>query len=331
MSAAPDRRIPLTLLGGFLGSGKTTWLRHQLHQGRMTDAIVIVNEAADVPVDDMLLSKSTDIRVLAGGCACCEGKAALIALLRQICDQRVDSSRDGADPGHIVLETSGLADPGPIVDCIRSDPVLRHHIVVREIIVAVDALHGLGYLKSEPLGRGQVETADRLVITKVDAADSAGLGRLRATLEALNPGAALSAAAMGSAVALPEAGDARAEPLPALEGAGAEPVIATTVRLEDGADWTAFGLWLSALLHARGDDLVRVKGVVRTPSGRLLLQSVRKVVQSPEILPDHVTAGKDDNCIVFIGRGFRPEQLAPSLKRFAGLGVVTNAPAIAGA
>jgi len=69
---------------------------------------------------------------------------------------------------------------------------------------------------------------------------------------------------------------------------------------------------------------------VRTPSGRLLLQSVRKVVQSPEILPDHVTAGKDDNCIVFIGKGFRPEQLAPSLKRFAGLGVMTNAPAIAG-
>jgi len=330
MSAAPDRRIQLTLLGGFLGSGKTTWLRHQLHHGKMTDAIVIVNEAADVPVDDMLLFNSTDIRVLAGGCACCEGKAALIALLREICDQRVDSSYDGARHEHIVLETSGLADPGPIVDAIRSDPVLHHHIVVHEIIVAVDALHGLRYLGSEPLGRRQIETADRLVITKVDTANSSELRCLRATLAAVNPGAALSASAMGSAAELPDVGDARAEPLPALEGAGDEPVIATTIRLEEGADWTAFGLWLSALLHARGDDLIRVKGVVRTPSGRLLLQSVRKVVQSPEILPDHVTAGKDDNCIVFIGKGFRPEQLAPSLKRFAGLGVMTNAPAIAG-
>ncbi len=325
MTDAPDRRIPLTLLGGFLGSGKTTWLRHQLHHGKMTDAIIIVNEAADVPVDDMLLFKATDIRVLSGGCACCDGRAGLLALLRDICDQRVDTSYDGARHEHIVLETSGLADPGPIVDAIRSDPVLLHHIVVHEIIVVVDALHGLRYLTSEPLGRRQIETADRLVITKVDAANEEELKRLRATLELINPAAALSGSVMGSAATLPEVGDARAEPLPALDGGIEVPVIATTVRLEPGADWTAFGMWLSALLHARGDDIVRVKGIVQTPSGRLLLQSVRKVVQSPEILPDHVTARKNDNCIVFIGKGFRPDDLGRSLKRFAGLGVVANA------
>ncbi len=321
MSVEAETRVPLTLLGGFLGSGKTTWLRHQLHHGTMADALVIVNEAADVPVDDMLLHRSSEIRVLAGGCACCDGRAGLIALLRRFCDQRVDDRHSGPRHEHIVLETSGLADPGPIVEAIRSDPVLMHHIVVREIVVAVDALHGIGYLKSEPLGRRQVETADRLILTKADVAGEDTLRRLRATLETVNPGARLSASARGSAAALPDTGDMAAADLPALDGSEGGRVVSTSIRLPRGTDWTAFGLWLSALLHARGDDLVRVKGVVRTPSGRLLLQSVRKVVQSPEILPGTVTAGKDENCVVFIGRGFRPRDLKMSLRRFAGLDV----------
>src|SRR5690606_23663230 len=90
MRSGKDRRVPLTLLGGFLGSGKTTWLRHQLHHGEMAESLVIVNEAADVPVDDMLLFRSSEIRLLAGGCACCDGRERMIALLRQFCNQRVD-------------------------------------------------------------------------------------------------------------------------------------------------------------------------------------------------------------------------------------------------
>ena len=92
------------------------------------------------------------------------------------------------------------------------------------------------------------------------------------------------------------------------------------LKLEIGEDidWTAFSVWLSALIHARGDDILRVKGVVRTPAGRLLLHSVRKIVQSPEILPDDRPLG-DDNGLVFIGRGFGTDQLARSLRHFAGL------------
>jgi G3E family GTPase len=83
-------------------------------------------------------------------------------------------------------------------------------------------------------------------------------------------------------------------------------------------DWTAFTVWLSALLHARGDDVVRVKGVVRTPAGRLLLQTVRKVVQSPEILPEQAEEhGREDDTIVVIGRGYTAEELKCSLRKFA--------------
>lgn len=305
----------LTVLGGFLGSGKTTWLRHQLHHGRLADAFVIVNEAAETSVDDALLTRSAKIAVLAGGCACCTARDDLVKLLRRVCDMRVRG--DEGRFGEIVLETSGLADPGPIVAAIRADPVLVHHIVIGEIVVAVDAIYGLQHLREEPLGRSQVELADRLIVTKLDAAQPGNLARLLATLHALNPGASLSGAVKGSECALPEFVGVEAEPLEA--AAGGAPILATTVAIADDIDWTAFSVWLSALLHARGDDILRVKGVVRTPAGRLLLQSVRKIMQSPEILPDDRDQPIGaDNSLVFIGRGFRSEDLSRSLRHFAG-------------
>ena len=123
---------------------------------------------------------------------------------------------------------------------------------------------------------------------------------------------------MGSGMSLPDFAHETAEPLPELPGDAAAPIKATSIDIDETIDWAAFSVWLSALLYARGDDIMRVKGVVRTPAGRLLLQSVRHVVQSPEILPDggEKVDGKD-NSIVIIGRGFDPKSLLPSLRYFA--------------
>jgi G3E family GTPase len=315
MTRPAEGRLRLTILGGYLGSGKTTWLRHQLHAGTFgPNTHVMVNEAAETPVDDALLGAVT---LLAGGCCCCVGQGAFIATLRRICDGR---SREGAARlDRIVLETSGLADPGAIVAAIQADPVLVNHILVGETLVAVDALHALAQLTTEPLGRRQVGAADRLILTKTDACAPAALAALRATLAMLNPGAELVAAVLGENVALPhlppDTTPAPLPPFPAEDSRG--PILPTQVQVDPGIDWSAFTLWLSALLHARGDDLVRVKGVIRTPAGRLLLQTVRKVVQSPEILPDQPDKGQD-NCIVFIGRGYRPADLGRSMHRFLG-------------
>ena len=315
-----DGRIRLTVLGGFLGSGKTTWLRHQLYAGLYEDAFVIVNEAAETSVDDMLLAHSSTLAVLAGGCACCTAQTALISLLRKICDERTRTDSREKRLARIVLETSGLADPRPIVAAIQSDPVLVNHIVVSEIVVTVDALHALAQLRSEPLGRRQIECADRLVVTKVDAPANEGLARLIATLGFLNPGAALSGAVKGVSSELPAALTVEAESLPDLDGETERPALfPTKLRIDGPIDWIAFSVWLSALLHARGGDVVRVKGVARTPAGRLLLQSVRTVVQSPEILPEPKDDDdREDNTIVVIGRGYRAEDLQRSLARFAG-------------
>ena len=316
MAASRDGRMRMTVLGGYLGSGKTTWLRHHLHHGQLNDAFVIVNEAAETPVDDAVLGDARKLAVLAGGCVCCQARSELISLLREVCDVRSGLDSSGERLQRIVLETSGLADPGPIVEAVRGDPVLVHHIVVSEIIVAVDALNALEQLRGEPLGRAQVEVADRLVVTKIDAAEETALVRLLATLRRLNPGAAISGAARGSVVGLPACDDAEPELLPEPPAeAGRSPIFATRLVLDQSIDWTAFSVWLSALLHARGADVLRVKGVARTPAGRMLLQSVRKTVQSPEILPEQDE--RLDNVMVVIGRGYRSEDLRRSLQYFA--------------
>lgn len=310
-----DTRLRLTVLGGYLGSGKTTWLRHQLHAGSFGPSVhVIVNEAAETSVDDALLGQVT---LLAGGCCCCVGRDGLIVALRTICDLR---SRDGAARlDRIVLETSGLADPGAIVAAIQADPVLVNHILLGDTLVAVDALHAVQQLTTEPLGRRQVAAADQVILTKTDACAPGALAQLRATLARLNPGAVVTAAVLGDTVALaplpPDTAPAPLPPLPDEDARG--PILPTQVQVAPEIDWSAFTLWLSALLHARGDDLVRVKGVIRTPAGRLLLQTVRRVVQSPEILPNQSDGGQD-NCIVFIGRGYDPDDLDLSLHRFLG-------------
>jgi G3E family GTPase len=317
MNQKTEGRVRLTVLGGYLGSGKTTWLRHQLHEGRFANAHVIVNEAAETPVDDALLGQSSKLTVLAGGCVCCTAREDLLILLRSLCDERSRVDSSGQRLEQIVLETSGLADPGPIVEAIKADPVLVYHIVVGEIIVIVDALHAVAQLRSEPLGRKQIEMADQLIVTKVDAAEQGDLQHLLATLKSLNPAATLSGAVQGVATLLPDFAGVEAEILPDLDGAlPKEPIVPTRLYIDDTIDWTSFTVWLSALLHARGDDIVRVKGVVRTPAGRLLLQTVRKIVQSPEILPEQGDA-REDNMIVVIGRGYTPDQLKRSLDYFA--------------
>jgi G3E family GTPase len=131
------------------------------------------------------------------------------------------------------------------------------------------------------------------------------------------PAATLSAASFGSPLHLQDPSPTD-EPfaLPQILEHEGSPINACQLDLGDTPDWTAFTVWLSALLHARGDQIVRVKGVVATPAGRLLLQTVRRAVQSPEILPDRATPVESDNTIAVIGRGFTQDQLAASFTHF---------------
>ncbi len=293
-----------------MGSGKTTWARHQLHAGALgAEVHVLVNEAAAVAVDDQLLTGAAGVTVLAGGCACCDGKEALVTTLREMCDLR---SR-GAGPVRVLLETSGLADPGKIALALQEDPVLAHHLRLEEIIVAVDALHAQDQLQDEALVHRQIAVADRLILTKIDAVPPALLARLQAGLARLNGAAKIEGVSHGVALSLPPPGPAWELPGRPVEG---EPSVTAVLEIPDCLDWSEVMVWLSALLHARGGSIVRVKGVLPTPAGRLLLQAVRAVVQPPEVLPPAPQEG--DGRLVFLGRGFTGAGLQRSLRGFLG-------------
>lgn len=313
-----DGRLPLTIVGGFLGAGKSTWLRHQLHEQHFGPVHLIINEAAETAVDNLLLGKAERIEVLAGGCACCEGKSALVSALRRICGARDASGEQEIE--RILLETSGLADPGAIAAALAQDPILARRLVLDGVIVLVDALHGAAQLAGEELSRRQVEAAERIVITKPRGISSVELARLMRTLRLINPAAAMTGAECGVPASLPEDHDAEPYDLPEMAVAHAEPIRPYRLRIAEGGGWASFSVWLSALLAARGDDIVRVKGVVTSPDGRLLLQSVRRVVQAPEILPEPENAGAgpapQDDVIVLIGRGMDEKLLARSWQRF---------------
>jgi G3E family GTPase len=297
-----DTRMALSILGGWLGAGKTTWLRHHLHQGEV--AHVMVNEAAGVAVDDALLGRATGVTVLAGGCACCDGRADLVAALSRLADRR----SAGEPMSHIILETSGLADPAAIITTLTGDPLLVRHVRLTGTTVLVDAANGAAELAAGALAIRQIRAANRLILTKTDIAPPLATARLAATLRVLNPFATLSAAVAGVSVPLP---DLTADPLPLANDERS--IQAITLPLPEGADWAALSLWLSALLHVHGARLIRIKGVVRTPAGRLLIQTVRQSVQPPELLP--AGQGRDD-VLAVIGETPDPEALQASLARF---------------
>lgn len=318
MSEGAEGRLRLTLLGGFLGSGKTTWLRHQLHAKAFGHVHVIVNEAADAPVDDALLNAADQMTLLAGACVCCEGQQNLQRVLLALCDARSASSNATTRVQNVVLETSGLADPAAILSLIQGHPILVRQIVVAETIVIVDALNAAAQIQQEALSRRQIEAADSLILTKTDLSRPQETAKLCATLRSIAPGAVQSAASFGSPLHLPDlAPDVEPFVLPDISDQERTPIQASHLALGHTPDWTAFTVWLSALLYARGDQIVRVKGVVRTPAGRLLLQTVRRSVQSPEILPDTTIYVESDNTIAVIGRGFTQDQLAASLAQFS--------------
>jgi G3E family GTPase len=306
-------RLRLTVLNGFLGAGKTTWLRHHLRSGVFRDAILIVNEAASAAIDHVLLGSADRVHVLAGGCACCNGMPKLLRLLRGLLASSPVAETSAIQ--RVVLETSGLSDPLVIREAIESDPCLSTCVEVSEIIVIIDAVNGRDLLRSEPLVGRQVASADCVIISKTDAAVPSDVAQLLDALHRLNPDAARFGAVRGVEVALPDtetSDSTESEETWPDRDAGAP--LASEIRLGD-TTWPVFAVWLSALLRAHGAHLLRVKGVVRTPTGRLLIQAVRGYVQPPERLPSAMDDA--DGTLVVFSRGPSAESLQRSLDAFA--------------
>jgi G3E family GTPase len=306
-----DGKLPVALVTGFLGSGKTTLISNLLRHPAMGDAAVIVNELGEVGIDHHLLREVDERTVLMkSGCLCCSIRGDLADELRDLLGRRGRGEIPAFE--RVVIETTGLADPAPIVYTLLSEPVVKHHFELESVVTTVDAVHGLPRAESVK----QAAAADTLVVTKTDLAGSA---RLTPRLERLNPTARVLEAEFGNVD--PSLLFARAERdlrhvADLTDGHQHGDVSAVSIVLDEPLDWTAFGLWLTMLLQARGSEIFRVKGLLDVGgAGPLLLNGVQHVIHPPVHL-DSWPDGDRRSRLVFIGAGFEPDALGRSLAAF---------------
>jgi G3E family GTPase len=311
-------KTPVVLVTGFLGSGKTTLISRLLEHPDMGETAVIVNELGEIGIDHHLLRRVDERTVLlASGCVCCVLRGDLADELRDLLDRR--DSGEVPHFGRVLVETTGVADPTPIVMTLLSDPVVRNHYELESVVATVDACHGL----RGPESVKQVAVADRLVITKADVAAPARRSDVEEQLARLNPTADVRAVAFGEVEPdwlfdVPARDPRDLEADPALELGPREPDhgVRSCVLFLDELDWTAFGLWLTMLLQARGQDILRVKGFLNVgEDGPVLVNCVQHAVHPPVHLDEWPDEDRRSR-LVFIGRGLDAERLRASLDAF---------------
>ena len=335
-------RIPVSVVTGFLGSGKTTLINRLLKRPDMNRVAVIVNELGEVGVDNDLVEVSSEqMMLLNNGCLCCVLRGDLEETMRDLFIKR----RNGEiiDFDRIVIETTGLADPAPVMQTLMTDTMLEEQYRLDCVVTLVDAVNGLGQLATMPEPIKQVALADRLVITKSDLAEPAKLGELEAKLRELNPPAPVKRALDGEIelAFLVDVGlrdvKGRHEDIARWLGAEAREeehahaeerhghrhdtaITSFVLRFERPFPWPVFTQCMDVLTALRGPDLLRVKGLVNVEgrAGPMVVQGVQHLFHPPVELA--AWPGDDHGSrLVFITRGI-PRENVDSL--FAAIGAV---------
>lgn len=340
MTGAPDP-IPVNIITGFLGSGKTTLLQRLLTSEAFADTAVLINEFGEVGLDHHLLEEiDENTLLLQSGCICCTIRGDLKDAIRDLYSRR----ERGEIPAfrRLVIETTGLADPAPILSTITSESVIRHHFRLGNVIATVDAVNALLHLRRQPESVKQIAVADRIVLTKTDLAKPGGVRKARKAIRRINPMVPVIEAAGGPvdpalllaqdvhdenhklqevelwlAASRDDAGDHHGKPHHHDVNRHDRRITAFALTFDRPMDWTAFGIWLTMLLQSRGEDVLRVKGIlnvvgVATP---VVIHGVQHVVHSPV----HMKNWPDDDRrsrIVFIVRDIAKAEIADSLSAF---------------
>jgi G3E family GTPase len=318
--------IPVSIVTGFLGSGKTTLVNRLLRRPEMNRVAVIVNELGEVGVDNDLVEVSSEqMMLLNNGCLCCVLRGDLQETLRDLFVKR----RNGEiiDFDRVVIETTGLADPAPVMQTLITDSLLLEQFRLDCVVTLVDAVNAPGQLRefTEPVK--QVALADRLVVTKSDLVTPARLDELTRRLEELNPRAPVKAALHGEIELsfLVDVGlrsdRARLEEVERWLGAEEkgdghahrhdEAVRSFVLRFENPMGWDAFVQCMDVLTALRGPDLLRVKGLVNVEgrTGPMVVQGVQHLFHPPIELAAWPGADRTTR-LVFITRGIPRETVA---------------------
>lgn len=327
------QRLPVSLITGFLGSGKTTLLNRLLQHDAMQDSAVIINEYGEVSLDHLLVERvDGEVAVLASGCICCTVRSDLEDTLRALLVRR---DRGEVTPfRRILIETTGLADPAPIVQLLLNNPLVSHFLRLDAVVTTVDAVNAAHQLDRQYEAVKQVALADRLLITKGDLA--ADIATLHARLRQLNPGAGIERVAygeidparlFGAALVDPDrktvdverwlnewafaggSDDAHVHAAHADHGDHAHHhhdagITSFVLTFDDPLDWMAVSQWLGYLRNARGEDLLRVKGILNLQSelAPVAIHGVHHVFHPPVALAKWPDADRRSR-IVFITRG----------------------------
>jgi G3E family GTPase len=319
--------IPVNLLTGFLGSGKTTLLRRLLASPALSETAVLINEFGEIGLDHQLLERIDETMVLLrSGCLCCTIRGELAQAMRDLLSRR----ERGLVPRlrRLVVESTGLADPFPILATLKADRVLRHHYRASAVITTVDAVNALSQLETYTESVKQVAVADRLVLTKADLADEVTVANTLDRIRRINPDAPVILAGQSDAVDLLDGDGFRGLPIcdvPLAENRHSEPIRSFAVTVDEPIDWTAFGVWLTMLLNRHGDKVLRVKGILNVAGedAPVAIHGVQYLVHSPV----HMAAWPDADRrsrVVFIVDGLDPEMVRRSLTAFNGLGVAVR-------